>query len=83
MGSNKEWLTESYTIDSCNGFDDLNTGSVVTSTTTSPWPTGDQFEFGFPVEETLMEKYPALRQAWEHYQNVLKMCKSKEAENEN
>lgn len=35
-------------------------------------------------EFELHEKYPALKQAWEHYQNVLKMCKSREEEtNEN
>ena len=31
-------------------------------------------------EFELHEKYPALRQAWEHYQNVLKMCRSREEE---
>ena len=32
----------------------------------------------------LHEKYPALQQAWDHYQNVLKMCRSREEEiNEN
>ncbi len=25
-------------------------------------------------------KYPALQQAWDHYQNVLKMCRSREEE---
>ena len=28
----------------------------------------------------LHEKYPALQQAWEHYQNILRMCKSREEE---
>jgi hypothetical protein len=32
-------------------------------------------------ELELHEKYPALRQAWEHYQNILGMCKSREEEN--
>ena len=31
-------------------------------------------------ELDLHEKYPALRQAWEHYQNILGMCKSREEE---
>ena len=32
-------------------------------------------------EDDMRDKYPALQQAWDHYQNVLKMCKSKEEEN--
>ena len=32
-------------------------------------------------ELDLHERYPALRQAWEHYQNILGMCKSREEEN--
>ena len=31
-------------------------------------------------EFDLHEKYPALQQAWDHYQNVLKMCRSREEE---
>lgn len=31
-------------------------------------------------EFELHERYPALQQAWEHYQNVLRMCKSREEE---
>lgn len=82
MGSNKEWLTESYTAE-YNSFDDLNTAHAVTSTQTSPWLTGDQFEFDFGPNQELKDKYPALKQAWEHYQTVLKMCNAKESENEN
>lgn len=33
-------------------------------------------------EEELREKYPALKQAWEHYNNVKKLCEAKEKENE-
>tara|TARA_Y100001938_G_C8073020_1_gene424301 strand:- start:1589 stop:1846 length:258 start_codon:yes stop_codon:yes gene_type:complete len=35
------------------------------------------------TEEDLREKYPALKQAHEHYQSVLEVCKTKEAEDEN
>ena len=35
------------------------------------------------TEEDLREKYPALKQAYEHYQSVLEVCKTKEAEDEN
>ena len=31
-------------------------------------------------EVTLREKYPALEQAWSHYQNILTLCKAKENE---
>ena len=34
-------------------------------------------------EEDMREKYPALKQAWEHYQSVLEVCKTKEQEDEN
>tara|TARA_R100000664_G_scaffold21721_1_gene31096 strand:- start:182 stop:442 length:261 start_codon:yes stop_codon:yes gene_type:complete len=33
-------------------------------------------------EEEMRDKYPALKQAWEHYQSVLEVCKAKEAEDE-
>ncbi len=33
-------------------------------------------------EEDMKEKYPALKQAYEHYQSVLEVCKTKERENE-
>jgi hypothetical protein len=31
-------------------------------------------------EFELHEKYPALKQAWEHYQSILEICKSREEE---
>mgnify|MGYP001494559546 CR=1 FL=1 len=31
-------------------------------------------------EEDMREKYPALQQAWEHYQSILEVCKTKEQE---
>ena len=34
-------------------------------------------------EEELREKYPALKQAYEHYQSILEVCKTKEKEDEN
>ena len=33
-------------------------------------------------EEDMREKYPALKQAYEHYQSVLEVCKTKEKEDE-
>ena len=34
-------------------------------------------------EDDLRKKYPALKQAHEHYQSVLEVCKTKEREDEN
>ena len=42
---------------------------------------GDLGELSFP-EEDMREKYPALKQAWEHYQSVLEVCKTKEQEDD-
>ena len=33
-------------------------------------------------DENMRDKYPALKQAWEHYQSVLEVCKTKEKEDE-
>tara|TARA_B110000503_G_scaffold10084_1_gene13546 strand:- start:1588 stop:1872 length:285 start_codon:yes stop_codon:yes gene_type:complete len=60
---------------------DLNVGSVVESVSVSGFDSGtpDMFDSVFDYID-LKKKYPALRQAWDHYQSVLKMCKLKEAE---
>ena len=34
-------------------------------------------------DDDLKDKYPALKQAFEHYQSVLEICKTKEREDEN
>ena len=45
---------------------------------------GDVGQLDLFSEEDLREKYPALKQAHEHYQSVLEVCKTKEKEeNEN
>jgi hypothetical protein len=63
----------------------INVGSVVESVTVSydPFATGtpDMFDGVYDYLD-LKRKYPALQQAWDHYQSVLKMCKLKEAEND-
>ena len=43
---------------------------------------GDVGQLDLFSEEDLREKYPALKQAWEHYQSVLEVCKTKENEDE-
>ena len=61
------------------------TGAATESVTVDgmSWSLGDlnvQTENMF--DEELRKKYPALKQAWEHYMNVKKMCEAKEKENE-
>jgi len=42
---------------------------------------GSSWEYVSYYDIKLGEKYPALKQAWEHFKNVLAICKSKEQEN--
>ena len=44
---------------------------------------GDLGQLDLFSEEDMREKYPALKQAYEHYQSVLEVCKTKEKEDEN
>jgi len=61
----------------------INVGSVAESVTVSydrfAGGTPDMFD-GVYDYLNLKRKYPALQQAWDHYQSVLKMCKLKEEE---
>ena len=41
---------------------------------------GDLGQLDLFDEMDLRDKYPALNQAWEHYQSVLEVCKTKEKE---
>ncbi len=43
---------------------------------------GDLGQLDFLSEEDMRGKYPALKQAWEHYQSVLEVCKTKEKEDD-
>ena len=44
---------------------------------------GDTQQLDLFDEEDMREKYPALKQAWEHYRSILEVCKTKEQEDEN
>ena len=44
---------------------------------------GDIGQLDLFDEMDMRDKYPALNQAWEHYQSVLEVCKTKEKEDEN
>ena len=43
---------------------------------------GDMGQLDLFDEMDMRDKYPALNQAWEHYQSVLEVCKTKEKEDE-
>jgi hypothetical protein len=71
----------------------LNTGGVVTTASVdmdmdpdfsySYGDLGDMGQLDLFDEMDLRDKYPALNQAWEHYQSVLEVCKTKEKEDAN
>ena len=44
---------------------------------------GDYDQLNLFSEEDMRAKYPALKQAWEHYQSILEVCKTKEQEDAN
>ena len=70
------WQMENWDIS------DVNTGSASEMLTVD----GMSYSFGeleFETEQKLREKYPALQDAWDHYNNVKKMCEAKEQEDEN
>jgi len=59
------------------------TGAATESVTVDgmQWSLGD-LDVTYDNDEQLRGKYPALKQAWEHYMNVKRMCEAKEKENE-
>ena len=62
---------DSFDSDLDNGFD-------------TTYSFGELGQLDLFPEEDMREKYPALKQAWEHYQSILEVCKTKEKEdNEN
>ena len=82
---------QSDAVEMAGWSEGLMTGGVVeTATVDFDQPdTSFSYSFGdlgqldlFSVDD-LKEKYPALKQAYEHYQSVLEVCKTKEREDEN
>ena len=69
------WRMEDWDIS------DVNTGSASEMLTVD----GMSYSFGeleFETDQKLREKYPALQDAWDHYNSVKKMCEAREKENE-
>ena len=65
----------------------MHGGAVETATvdfdspdTSFSYSLGDLGQLDLFSEEDMREKYPALKQAYEHYQSVLEVCKTKERE---
>jgi|TARA_B100000424_G_C22600770_1_gene335704 hypothetical protein len=71
MNNFSQGVTYSGSTDLENGMSDMT------------YSFGDLGQLNLFSEEELREKYPALKQAWEHYQSILEVCKTKEQEDEN
>ena len=67
-----------YKIDDWVPNDGLQNGGTVDSVDIQG--TYDMGQLDFDFEEDLRKKYPALQEAWEHYQNVKQMCETREKE---
>ena len=61
-----------------DGF--LNSGKTYTVDSVDPIDITYGEQMSFDYDSQLRDKYPALQDAWEHYNNILKMCKAKEKE---
>jgi len=73
----------SLTSDGIYTIDDWSMGSVNTGTLTDTATISyDLGQLDFDYDKDLRDKYPALKDAWDHYNNVKKMCEAKEQEDE-
>ena len=68
---------------------ELNTGTTVTTTGTGELDAGldvkfdvndDLYQPSFDFDQDLRKKYPALKDAYDHYQTVKQMCETREKE---
>ena len=71
MDNLSQGVTYSGSTDLENGMSDMT------------YSFGDLDQLNLFSEEDMRAKYPALKQAWEHYQSILEVCKTKEQEDEN
>jgi len=84
MGKKKKTTLTSdgiYTIDDWS-MGATNVGSVIDTATVDFGDIGN-LQMDFDYDRDLRDKYPALKDAWDHYNNVKKMCEAKEQEDEN
>jgi hypothetical protein len=68
-----------YTFDDWGSEGLLNVGTLTDSVSVSY----DMGQLNFDYDDELRDKYPALKDAWEHYKAVKQMCQAKEKEDEN
>ena len=68
-----------YPVDDWGSEGLLNVGTVTDSVSVSY----DMGQLDFDYDDELRDKYPALKDAWEHYKAVKQMCQAKEKEDEN
>jgi hypothetical protein len=78
MGKKKLTSDGIYSIDDWS-MGATNVGSVIDTATVE----FGELQMDFDYDKDLREKYPALKDAWDHYNNVKKMCEAKEQEDEN
>ena len=71
MDNLSQGVTYGGSIELANGMSDMT------------YSFGDLGQLNLFSEEDMRKKYPALKQAWEHYQSILEVCKTKEQEDEN
>ena len=57
----------------------IGTGTLSDSLSVS-YDMGDIGQTNFDYDNDLRNKYPALKDAWDHYNNVKQLCESKEKE---
>ena len=82
---------QSDAVEMAGWSEGLMTGGVVETATVDfdqpdtsfSYSLGDLGQLDLFSEDDMRDKYPALKQAWEHYQSVLEVCKTKEKEDEN
>jgi hypothetical protein len=81
MGKKKLTSDGIYSIDDWS-MGATNVGSVIDTATVDFGDIG-RLQTEFNYDQDLRDKYPALKDAWDHYNNVKKMCEAKEQEDEN
>jgi len=70
-------------------FNASPTGTAITTASTGELDAGldvkfdvndDLYQPSFDFDHDLRKKYPALKDAWEHYNNIKQMCETREKE---
>ena len=77
-GKVKKQTEQVYTSD----YKDVIWGSGLEETGTATYDVGSLGQLDFDYDNELRDKYPALKDAWDHYNNVKQLCESKEKEND-